>query len=320
MNLFASHAFLDTIARVYFPSRASLIDDHVIDGHTFRLLTVDGRGPVIRHPFLDMHEPLGSSAGSASNVVRWLPHVSHGLAPVEEFKSAPDRLSGAPTTRWEHFASWDDYLELLRRRRVLRDDQRRRRRLEELAGPLTFAVNDQAADVLPTAFTWKSLQWRRMTVIDLFAQAPHREFFHQLRARGLLRASTLRAGGGLLAVWLGAVFERRWYGWIFAFNPDPALAKYSLGRQLLYRMLEESHRAGHEEFDFSTGCEPYKLFFATDVRAIGPVGEPPVRYRFERMIRECLRSAPHAYETAKALHGALRREVCRVRYGLFQRV
>src|SRR5439155_17626410 len=118
-------------------------------------------------------------------------------------------------------------------------------RLEEVIGPLVFTVDDPGPDVFPTTFRWKSLQWRRLTGVDLFACSAHREFFHELRTRDLLRATTLRAGGRLLAVWLGAVFRDRWYGWIFSFDPDPALARFSVGRQLLYPMLEESYRAGH---------------------------------------------------------------------------
>lgn len=315
MNLFASDTFLEAVASVYFPSRQWRVEDHVLDGNVYRLLRIAGLSPMTTHPFLDMHEPVGCSTdASPSTTVRWLPNASHGILALAEFTGNlfGDRFSGAPTTMWRDFPTWDDYCELLRRRNVLRDDQRRRRRLEELVGPLTFTVDDRSADVLPTTFHWKSNQWRKLTGIDLFARAQHRDFFHELRARGLLLASTLRAGSRLLAVWLGAVFEKRWYGWIFAFNPDPALAKYSVGRQLLYPMLEESYRAGHTEFDFSSGCEPYKLFFATHARAVGPVGTLPVRYRLEWMLRDRLRSTPQVYEKVKAVRQALQREAFRV--------
>lgn len=315
MNLFANRTFLEAIASAYFPLQQCQVEDHPIDGKVFRLLRIAGRALITTHPFLDMHEPVGCpTEDSPPTTVRWLPNVSHGTMALEQFRDNPawKRFNGAPTTLWQEFPTWNDYLELLRRRHVLRDDQRRRRRLEELVGPLTFKVDDPSPDVLPTAFKWKSTQWRRLTGIDLFAYPQNRDFFHELRARGLLQASTLRAGSRLLAAWLGAVFEKRWYGWIFAFNPDPALAKYSLGRQLLYPMLEESHRAGHTEFDFSKGIEPYKLFFATHVRAIGPLGTPPVLYRLEWMLRDRLRNTPQVYEKMKAARLAFQREVFRV--------
>ena len=122
-----------------------------------------------------------------------------------------------------------------------------------------------------------------------------------LYARGLLRASTLRAGGQLLAVWLGAVYQQRWSGWVFAFNPKPAFNRFSLGRQLLYPMLQESHRAGHAEFDFSIGMEFYKLNFATHVRPMGLAGHPPVSERATTAVKQLLRTSPWCYEKAKAV-------------------
>lgn len=317
MNLFASREFLDPLARVYFPSRECLVEDHLLEGKVFRLLTIAGR-PLTTHPFLDMHEPVAASNDSPRTTVRWLPNVDRATIPLDEFRRDPawQRFSGAPTTLWRDFPAWSDYLDLLRRRRVLGDDQRRRRRLEERVGAIAFTADDAGADVLPTVFTWKSTRLRRLAGTDLFAQPEHRAFFHELRARRLLLASTLRADDRLLAAWLGAVFDGRWYGWIFAFDPDPALARYSVGRQLLYPLLEASYRAGHREFDFSGGCEPYKLFFATHVRVIGGLGTPPVPCRLRSMLRDGLRRTPRAYERINAVRRVVQREVLRVRYHL----
>ena len=68
----------------------------------------------------------------------------------------------------------------------------------------------------------------------------------------------------------------------------PALARCSPGRQLLYGMLEESWRAGHREFDFSIGLEPYKLTFATHVRALGTAGRAPAGERLAALARRLL--------------------------------
>lgn len=311
MNLYASADFLDAVATVYFGSERARIEDYEVGGKAFRLLTVAGRGPIVKQTFLDLHEPVQALPGKT---LRWLPDVSHGLVPMDEFRQDPAwrRFDAAPTTLWQDFPAWGDYLALLRKRRVLSDDLRRRRRLEETAGELECKLDDPGADVLPTTFEWKSAQWRVAGTLDLFAQRQNRDFFHELRSRGLLRASSLRARGRLLATWLGAVFEQRWYGLIFAFNPDPGLAKFSLGRQLLYPMLEESHRAGHAEFDFSIGDEPYKRFFATHVRALAPVGVPPLPTRARSMARQVLRQSPRLY-------GTLQRAVARMRQAAFSR-
>lgn len=61
------------------------------------------------------------------------------------------------------------------------------------------------------------------------------------RAEGLLAVSSLRAGERLLAAHLGVLWERRFYYWIAAY--DPELARFSPGRLLTEAMLESSYRA-----------------------------------------------------------------------------
>jgi hypothetical protein len=303
-NLYASRGFLDVIAQVYFPGKTCRIEDYGLGSDVFRLLTVDGEGPVVRQTFLDIHEPLRNRSTSRPRCrLRRLEGASHSIISVDEYKGGqhPPDFFGAPTVLWSGFAKWDDYLDLLRRRRVLADDQRRKRRLEEAIGPLEFRADDQDEDVLTTCFAWKSARDQESSRPDLFSVEANRRFFHEMRARGLLRVSTLRAGGTLLAVWLGAVHQRRWTGWVFAFNNDAALAKYSLGRQLLHFMLEESFRDGHEEFDFSIGMEPYKLYFATHVRVVTTLGSPPLGQRFRAAAKTALAHAPWLYARVRAL-------------------
>jgi hypothetical protein len=303
-NFYASAEFLGAVGAVYFPTRECRVEDFELEGQVFRLLTVDGRAVVKPLRFLDLHEPLAVAPGPAHHrKIRRLSGVSRGMVSVEEFKSNPiwNDPGGAPTVRWDGFASWDEYLDLLRSRRVLADDQRRLRRLVEALGPAEFTVDDLREDVLPTCFSWKSARDRKMERSDSFLPEENRAFFRELRARSLLRASTLRAGGKLLAIWLGAVYRERWTGWVFAFNPEPSWNKYSLGRQLLYPMLEESYRAGHQEFDFSIGMEPYKLFFATHVRIIASLGAPRARDLARAVAKGLLRNRPGLYLRAKAL-------------------
>ncbi|HXY05941.1 MAG TPA: GNAT family N-acetyltransferase [Burkholderiaceae bacterium] len=309
VNFYASTEFLDVVSKVYFPSQSCRIEDFDVEGKVFRLLTMDGWAPAQVPYFLDMHEALRSpERHSRRRKLRRLARVSHGMIGIEEFRSNTEwsKFLGAPTVVWSHFASWTEYLELLRKRRVLPDDQRRRRRLEELLGPLEFKVDDTKDDVLPTCFSWRMARDRSEGYSDIiFAREENRAFFYELRARGLLRASTLRANGQLLAIWLGVVYLQRWSGWVFAFNPEPSLAKYSLGRQLLFPMLEESYRAGDKEFDFSIGAEAYKLFFATHVRAVGLLGTPTIREQIEVHVKGLLKERPWMYQKAKALRNWL---------------
>lgn len=303
-NVYASAEFLDVYARLFFPARRCCAEDFEVSGKVFRLLTVDGRPVVRSQSFVDMHEPLLMPSGEHHcKKLRGLAQVSHDVVALEEYRSnaAWADCLGAPTTLWSGFASWNLYVDLLRSRKVWADDQRRRRRLQEVHGPIEFTCDDLREDVLPTCFAWKSARdlYRRRT--DTFARDDRRAFFLELRSLGLLRASTLRTSEQLLAIWLGAVYEKRWTGWIFAFNPDQAFAKYSLGRQLLYPMLEESYRSGHREFDFSIGFEPYKLFFATHVRAVAFLGTPPMPQRLYLKARKLLKRYAPVYEWIRGL-------------------
>lgn len=305
VNIYTSPEFLDVIARVYFAGRSCRVQDHVVAGQVYRLLEVDGLGAVLNQTFVDMHEPLGPAVrhGKLPTLPR-LPGACQPLVPIATFRQQPgwEAAMGAPTIVWRDIATWDDYLQLLRTRRVMAEDMRRGRRLEGILGPMSFQVDDTADDVLPTCCAWKSARDLELGRPDLFAVEANRRFFPELRARGLLRASTLRAGGQLLAVWLGTVYLRRWSGWVFAFNPEPAFNRFSLGRQLLYPMLQESHRAGHAEFDFSIGMEAYKLHFATHVRPLGLAGNPPAAERAATTVKQWLRTSPWCYEKAKAVH------------------
>ena len=304
VNLYTSPDFLDVIAKVYFPGESCRAQDTVVGDQVYRLLSVNGRGPVTQQTFIDIHEPVArSSRSDRLPTLRVLPQACHELVSLDEFRSeaGSDESMGAPAILWEQFPTWVHFEDLLRSRRVIQEDQRRARRLERLLGPVNFTADDTAADVLPTCYAWKSARDQSFSRTDLFASEANRNFFPELRARGLLRTSTLRAGGRLLSIWLGAVYDQRWTGWVFAFDPDPELAKYSLGRQLLYPMLMESHRAGHREFDFSIGMEAYKLSFATHVRRIGPVGTKTLAEHVNSALKRALRRAPGLFDKARAL-------------------
>ena len=146
-------------------------------------------------------------------------------------------------------------------------------------------MNDTQKDVFELARKWKSAHLLRTGGKDYFADQRNVEFFHALRERNLLISSTLRASGRLLSAWLGFIYQGSWSGWVFAYDPDPHLRKYSVGRQLLHEMLEESYRRGHREFDFSRSAHDYKTLYATRVRLLGTEGRPPLRVRAARRSR-----------------------------------
>lgn len=314
-GLYTDPAFLEVVAHVYHPGRRCTVRDHRVGDHVFRLLDVEGHGPLVSQTFIDFHEPLGpwsDASGRLPGLPR-LPGVAGPPQPVDAFRMTAGRGlgDGAPLARWREFGSWDSYLALLQSRKVLSDDRRRRRKLAAWAGELVFQAHDPASDVLPTCFAWKSARDRSLGRPALFDDPRHGRFFEELQARGMLRASTLRGGDGLLAIWLGALHAGRWSGWVFTFNPAPELARFSPGRQLLYDMLEHGFRSGHAEFDFSIGLEPYKLQFATHVRPIGLCGRPTALSWMGTAARATLARYPRLHERVRAV----RQQVVAVRHG-----
>lgn len=304
-SIYTDPAFLEVVASVYHPGRNCRLRDYAVGSEVFRLIEVDGTGPLVTQTFLDFHEPIARipAGGPRLASLPRLPGAALGLQRLDDFRRQPgwEDSEGAPTVLWQDFATWADYLALLQSRHVSSEDRRRARRLRDTVGEPEFRAHDDAPDVLPTCFDWKSRRDLSLGRTELFADPRHRRFFHELGARGLLRASTLRANGRLLAIWLGSVHLAHWSGWVFAFNPAPDVARMSPGRQLLYPMLEESYRAGHREFDFSIGLESYKVGFATHVRPIGLAGSPSTMQRVAQVARHLLARHPGLYAKARAL-------------------
>ena len=119
----------------------------------------------------------------------------------------------------------------------------------------------------------------------------------------------MRAGDRLLSVWMGFVYRGVWSGWVFAYDHDPALRKFSLGHQLLRSMLEQGFRLGHREFDFSIGNEDYKWFYATHARILGPIGTPPLRQRLMARARHDARRALQRWPRLLSMAVALKRKL-----------
>ena len=281
MNFYASQEYLNAIAQTYFNGTETSIQDVRIGEEVLRLLVAGNKHVITDAPFLDYHQPLQEpeirtvmhETGYAKLVVR-------RVIDIQEWDpSAFEGYELAPFVDWSMFASYSDYRTyiLQRNKGLIRERERRGRRLAEAFGGLTFKMDDEGKDVLETARLWKTRQLRGGGLNDWFANGKTAAFLDLLRHRGLLTASTLRASGRLLAVWVGFVHDRVWSGWIFTYDPD--LAKYSAGHQLLNYMLEESFRLKHREFDFSIGSEDYKMIYATHGRLLGPIGRLPLTER-----------------------------------------
>ncbi len=295
LNFYASPAYLSLVADSFFAGHESRVQDVRIGEHVLRVLCVDGKQLVTEVPFLDYHEPLTSEEASTSPrtapFARW---VCQGIVSAKEWDTQkfPER-EAAPYVDWTQFPTFKDYLAhvMSLRKGLVKEQERRRRRLAEDFGELTFQVDDRGEDVFELARAWKSQQLRDTGANDWFSVPANVAFLKLARERGAMLSSTLRAKGRLLSVWMGFIHDGVWSGWVFAFDHDPKLKKYSVGQQLLRSMLEESHARGHRQFDFSIGGEDYKWMYATDARVLGSIGTPPVRERSVKTIKRYAKRA-----------------------------
>ena len=306
MNFFASNEFLGVLADTYFPGRYARIANVAIDGEVLRLLVVDDRRLVTDVPFLDYHVPLaGGDIGIVEHWDRYVPWVMRRAIASEDRHGVAPGLLLSPYIDWSMFASYADYDKFIRSRHAasLGKLRRLRRRLEERHGPLEFCADDRRRDVLAFAMKW-SQQFRATGIPGLFADPNHVRFFDNLLERNLLVTSSLRVGGRLLSVWLGFVHDQVRSGWIFTYDHDPAVGRYSIGHQLLQSMLKHSFASGHREFDHSVGAHEYKWMYATHARVLGPLGHR------RRSARELARNAlefVRLLESARSLKRAVRR-------------
>jgi CelD/BcsL family acetyltransferase involved in cellulose biosynthesis len=307
MNFYASRPYLEVVADTYFAGHRTRIADVALGDVVLRLLVVDERRIVTEVPFLDYHQPLApDERGTVESWHGYVPAVARDVVANEDRGKVTPGLVLSPYVDWSGFESYDAYFEFIKARHTgsIRKIRRLRRRLEEKHGPLEFTPDDRRDDVLPFAFHWKSRQFRATGVDDLFADPRNVRFFECLRERDLLVASTLRADGRLLSVWLGFIHEKVWSGWIFTYDRDAELSHYSIGHQLLQSMLQHSRESGHCAFDHSVGGQEYKWLYATHARVLSPVGDPPPSAR--TFIRKSLQ-AVGLLEPVRAARKALRR-------------
>lgn len=308
MNFYASSEYLQVVADVYFAGKSTRVADVGVGDQVLRVLVVEDREVATDVPFLDYHMPLrADEIGRVERRYASAPRVAHGIITSDEVRTDAHRGPlAAPYVDWLRFASYERYHAWLeaRHKSTIKQHSRLRSRLAERFGALEFTVDDTRPDVVDLALQWKSSQFRETGLVDLFSDPRNVRYFEVLRDRGLLVASTLRASGRLLSVWLGFIHDGVWSGWIFAYDHAPELKPYSIGYQLMHSILAHSSASGHREFDFSYGGQDWKWFFATHGRVLRPLdGER--RFGAAREIAKTALKRMRLLETARALRKAL---------------
>lgn len=135
-----------------------------------------------------------------------------------------------------------------------------RRRLERDLGPVEFEWDASEPEALQQCMEWKSDQYRRTEVVDLFARPWARslvEVIASTRERAFAGiVSVLRAGGRPVAIHFGMRTENALHYWFPAY--DRQSSRYSPGMLLLLEMITHAPKQGISVIDFGKGDAPYK--------------------------------------------------------------
>ena len=166
-----------------------------------------------------------------------------------------------------------DFSQLLSGKRSRESRRQDRRKLEALAavGEVTFGLPDGLTQAQATLAVMFEQQERRLAehgIRGVFG-ADERRFVQRMaelqdEQRPVLLAYTLRCGGDILAVMLGARHGATFYGLISSMT-DSGLRQYSPGDLALRRTIESACQAGFAQLDFATGDSCYKLSWADEV-------------------------------------------------------
>lgn len=147
---------------------------------------------------------------------------------------------------------------------VVRTGQKSRKLAREI-GPLSFAFDADDAEAYDLMRTWKSAQYERTGLADLFSFAWTGELLQKLREQKSAELSAplsvLRAGDKVAAVALSLRSRGVLHVWFPAYNPE--LASYSPGLTILLKMAEVAPGLGIHTIDLGRGDERYKWSLAS---------------------------------------------------------
>jgi len=147
---------------------------------------------------------------------------------------------------------------------IHKNGQKSRKLAREL-GPLEFSAEADDDEAFELLRTWKSAQYLRTGLADVFSFPWTVALLDRLRAIHEADFSTpltvLRAGGKVAAVSLSLRSRGVLHAWFTAYNPE--LAKYSPGVTLFIRLAEEASGLGIQQIDLGRGDERYKWSLAS---------------------------------------------------------
>lgn len=179
-----------------------------------------------------------------------------------------------------------------------KDLRRKQRRLDE-AGGVSFQHFTTPTDVaahLPEAFALyrrrAETRYRGALWLTPSGQQLLHAWAQHLALRGWMDLAFLYVGTRPMAFCFGFHNTVDYFHYGVAFDPDPALARYSPGLVLTEHLVTRALESGYRRYDFLVGGERYKYLWATD----------------ERMVYTRLLASPSAIPTVQTalLHTGLR--------------
>ncbi|HYX35608.1 MAG TPA: GNAT family N-acetyltransferase [Oligoflexus sp.] len=282
MNIYSSDEFLHIVVEAFFSGQSWAIEFVQVRGQFFRVLVIDGKQVIGSVPFMDFLEALPAPEHPMPRKGAWLPRVSHKLVVVDEWRKGgfPHGMEASPTILWEDWREFSSFVQYAQENNSQAFSKRQKKKWGRIPGELQGSLRYEyritkasAEPLLALLMDWKTKQYQRTGLMDTFARPRTRKFFELLLQADLLQLSGVFAGDKPLALHAGFVREGRFYFVLPAY--DIEYQQYKSGQLLLESMLESSFHAGHREFDFLLGDEPYKFYYANRVRIVGPLG-----YRF----------------------------------------
>ncbi len=219
----------------------------------------DYHGPIVR-PGTNFE---ASELLAACRLACWdFDHLVTATAALEPYVTLRDKSPQMDLS--EGFAAY------ARRRREAASDAVHRqgqktRKLAREVGDLHFDFDADDEEAYSLLLKWKSEQFTRTGLTDVFTFDWTRSLLDKLRAHrgGEFSAplSILRAGDKLAAACLSLRSRGVLHSWFTAYNPE--LASYSPGMSLFVRMAEEAEQLGLRTIDLGRGEERYKWSLAS---------------------------------------------------------
>jgi CelD/BcsL family acetyltransferase involved in cellulose biosynthesis len=189
----------------------------------------------------------------------------HLVGPIEPFNSFITLRAGSP--QLDLSAGYEAYAQGRKQAgsdTVARSGQKLRKLAREV-GPLTFLTDTHDEAAYTQLLAWKSAQYLRTGLADVFAYPWTGALLQCLReyagAEFSAPFSVLRAGDRLVAAALSLRCRGVLHCWFNAY--DPELSAYSPGVLFLLQLAEQAQSLGIHTIDLGRGDERYKLSLAS---------------------------------------------------------